>query len=294
MSIKIGIAPIAWTNDDMPKLGKENTFKQCISEMALAGYKGCEIGNKFPKDVDELKRQLDIRGLQVCNAWFSTYLTTKRYNETEKAFISHCEKLYRLGAKVVGVSEQGHSIQGINLPVFKAKYSFSDVEWNLLTAGLDKLGKLSKEKFDIDLVYHHHVGTGVQTLQEVDRLMQNTDSAFVGLLYDSGHFAYSGEDPFQVAEKYVDRIRHVHLKDIRFSVIDSVKLKDESFLSGVKQGTFTVPGDGDIDFQPIIKLFCDAGYNGWMVVEAEQDPSIADPYEYAVKAMTYLRKYITE
>lgn len=292
MAIKLGIAPIAWTNDDLPDLGKENTFKQCVSEMALAGFQGCEIGNKYPSDVEELKHQLDIRGLTVCNAWFSTFLTTRPYKETEKGFILHCEKLYSLGAKVVGVSEQGHSIQGTKLSVFDNKYCFIDYEWKLLTDGLNKLGKLCKERFDIDLVFHHHMGTGVQTLAEVDRLMQNTDSSYVNLLYDSGHFAYSGEDALAVAKKYVNRIKHVHLKDIRSEVIATIKRDGGSFLDGVRLGTFTVPGDGDLDFEPIIKVFTDASYDGWMVVEAEQDPAIADAYEYALKAMKYLRKYI--
>lgn len=287
-NIKLGIAPIAWTNDDMPDLGSENTFKQCVSEMALAGFEGCEIGNKYPKDPVELKYQLDIRGLQVCNAWFSTFLTTENYAKTEVDFRIHCQKLHALGAKIVGVSEQGNSIQGTDLAVFDKKYVLNDAEWKLLCDGLNKLGKLAREEYDIGLTFHHHMGTSVQTLEETDRLMAGTDAAYVNLLFDSGHFAYSGENPVAILEKYIDRVRHVHLKDIRPKKIAWVKDTHKSFLEGVRAGTFTVPGDGAIDFAPIFDILRKNDYSGWVVVEAEQDPAIADPYIYAVKAKAYI------
>lgn len=287
--VKLGIAPIAWTNDDMPDLGAENTFEQCISEMALAGFSGCEIGNKYPKDPDVLKKALDLRGMQICNAWFSTFLTTKPYEETEKAFIEHITFLKKMGAKVVGVSEQGHSIQGTDLPIFEKKYIMNDEEWDKLTTGLNKLGKIAKN-MGISLTYHHHMGTVVQTADEIDRLMENTDPEFFSLLFDSGHLAYCGEDYMAVLKKYAKRIKHVHLKDIRPDKIEEVKKKHLSFLQGVRLGTFTVPGDGEIDFEPIFDVLAETDYEGYVLVEAEQDPAIANPFEYALKA----RKYIAE
>lgn len=287
--VKLGIAPIAWTNDDMPDLGAENTFEQCISEMALAGFTGCEIGNKYPKDPKVLKKALDLRHMQICNAWFSTFLTTKPYEETEKEFIKHITFLKEMGAKVVGVSEQGHSIQGTDLSIFDAKYIMNDEEWDKLCTGLNKLGKVAKD-MGITLTFHHHMGTVVQTAAEIDRLMENTDPELFNLLFDSGHLAYCGEDYMYVLKKYINRIKHVHLKDIRPEVIEKVKKEHLSFLQGVRLGTFTVPGDGAIDFTPIFDVLSENNYEGYVLVEAEQDPAVANPFEYAVKA----RKYIAE
>ncbi len=287
-NIRLGIAPIAWTNDDMPDLGKENTFEQCISEAALAGFTGTEVGNKYPKDPVVLKKYMDIRGLSVCSAWFSSFLTTNPFEETAAEFIKHRDFLHAMGAKVVVVSEQGHSIQGqMNTPVFESKYVLNDDEWNILCEGLNKLGALAAEK-DMKLVYHHHMGTVVQTESEIDRMMKNTDPSKVFLLFDSGHLAYSGDDYMSVLNKYAQRIKHVHLKDIRPEVVAKVKAEKLSFLQGVRLGTFTVPGDGSIDFKPVFELLDSNGYEGWMQVEAEQDPAVANPFEYAVKARNYI------
>ncbi len=287
--VKLGIAPIAWTNDDMPDLGAENTFEQCISEMALAGFTGCEVGNKYPKDTAVLKKALDLRGMQICNAWFSTFLTTKPYEETEAEFIKHITFLKEMGAKVVGISEQGHSIQGTDLSIFDDKYVMNDEEWELLCTGVNKLGKVAKD-MGITLTFHHHMGTVVQTAAEIDRLMENTDPEYFNLLFDSGHLAYCGEDYMYILKKYINRIKHVHLKDIRPDVVAEVKANGLSFLQGVRKGTFTVPGDGVIDFAPIFDVLAENNYEGYVLVEAEQDPAIANPFEYAVKA----RKYIAE
>ncbi|MBR1810891.1 MAG: myo-inosose-2 dehydratase [Clostridia bacterium] len=285
--VKLGIAPIAWTNDDMPDLGAENTFEQCVSEMALAGYTGCEVGNKYPKDPAVLKKALELRGMQICNAWFSSFLLTRPYEQVEADFIKHITFLKEMGAKVVGISEQSYSIQGTDKPIFEAKYVMNDAEWDRLCAGINKLGKVAKD-MGIALTLHHHMGTVVQTEAEIDRLMANTDPEVFSLLYDSGHLAYCGEDYLSVLRKYVKRVKHVHLKDIRPAVIEKVKAEHLSFLQGVRLGTFTVPGDGAIDFAPIFDILADAGYEGYVLVEAEQDPAIANPLEYAIKARTYI------
>lgn len=287
--IKLGIAPIAWTNDDMPDLGKENTFEQCVSEMALAGFTGSEIGNKYPKDGAVLKKALDLRGIEICNCWFSSFLITKPYEETEKEFIKQVDFLKEMGAKIIGVAEQGHSIQGMDLPVFDAKYHMNDEEWDMLCAGLNKLGKIAKDK-GLSLTYHHHMGTVVQTEEEVDRFMDHTDPEYVSLLFDTGHFAYSDVDPLKMLKKYSGRIKHVHLKDIRPDVVKKVKDEHLSFLQGVRLGAFTIPGDGCINFTPIFKVLDEVGYEGYMLVEAEQDPAKANPLEYAIRA----RKFIAQ
>lgn len=289
--VKLGIAPIAWTNDDLPDLGSENTFEQCVSEMALAGFTGSEVGNKYPKDPAVLKKALELRGMEICNQWFSSFLLTKPFEEVEKEFRAQLSFLKEMGARIIGASEQSYSVQGQqDTPVFGHKYVMNDEEWERFCTGLNRLGKIALEEYGISLTYHHHMGTVVQDAGEVERMMENTDPAYVSLLYDTGHFAYCGVDPLEMVKKYAGRIKHVHLKDIRPEVVERVKKEGLSFLEGVRQGAFTVPGDGCIDFEPIFKVLEEAGYEGYMLVEAEQDPAKANPLEYAIRA----RKFIAE
>ena len=288
--VSLGIAPIGWTNDDMPDLGKENTFEQTISEMALAGFQGSEVGSHYPTDPAVLKKALDLRGMTICNQWFSSFLISRPYEETEAAFIKQCDFLRQVGSRCIGASEQSHSIQGmLDHPIQEGKYVMNDEEWDLLTNGLNKLGKIAKDK-GMALTFHHHMGTVVQTEEEIDRFMDSVDPDLVYLLFDSGHVSFAGIDQEKVLKKYVDRVRHVHLKDLRRSVVEQSREGKWSFLKGVRAGTFTVPGDGDVDFAPIFRILEEADYQGWVVVEAEQDPAVANPFEYALKA----RKYIAE
>ena len=291
-NVKLGIAPIAWTNDDLPELGGENTFQQCVSEMALAGFTGSEVGNKYPKDPAVLKPALELRGIEICNAWFSTFLISKPYEETLREFDKHVAFLAAMGAKVVGVSEQSYSTQGIqDQPVFEGKYEMNEAEWEMLCDGLNRLGKYSLETYGVALTFHHHMGTVVQTAKETLYLMDGTDPKYVSLLFDSGHFAYCGEDPVKLVKKHAKRIKHVHLKDIRPDVVARVRSQRLSFLEGVRQGAFTIPGDGCVDFDPIFKVLAENGYEGYMVVEAEQDPAKANPLEYAIRARKFIREH---
>jgi len=287
--IKLGIAPIAWTNDDMPDLGKENTFEQCVSEMALAGFTGCEVGGKYPKDTNVLKKALDLRGMQIASAWFSSFLLTQPYEQVEKDFIAHCTFLHTMGAKFCNVAEQGNSIQGmLDKAVFADKPTNTEEQWKLLTEGLNKLGKKAEE-IGLTMTYHHHMGTGVQTTAEIDRLMDETDPKYVWLLFDTGHLVCSGEDYMAILKKYIKRIRHIHLKDVRMDIRNKVKSDNMSFLDGVRAGMFTVPGDGNVDFEPIFDFVNKSDYDGWYIVEAEQDPAKANPLEYAIKARKYIK-----
>ena len=289
--VKLGIAPIAWTNDDLPDLGGGNTFEQCVSEMALAGFTGSEVGNKYPKDPDILKKALELRGIEICNQWFSGFLLTKPFEEVEKEFRAQLAFLKTMGAGIIGVSEQSHSVQGMqDTPIFGHKYVMNDAEWDIFCKGLNRLGKIAADEYGICLTYHHHMGTVVQDEDEVERMMEETDKKYVSLLFDTGHFKYCGADPLKMVQKYADRIKHVHLKDIRPEIVEKVKKENLSFLEGVRQGTFTIPGDGCIDFEPVFRVLEENGYEGYMVVEAEQDPVKANPLEYAIRA----RKYISE
>lgn len=290
-NVFLGIAPIGWTNDDLPELGAENTFEQAVSEMALAGFTGTEIGNKYPTDPAALKHALDIRGMRVASRWFSSFLITKPLAENENAFLKELSFLKAVGASRINVSEQSYSIQGMQeTPIFENKYVMSDGEWALLTSGLDRLGKLAADQ-GFKLCFHHHMGTVVQTEAETDRLMEGTDPRYVFLCYDTGHFTFTGVDPVKMLERYAGRVGHVHLKDMRLPVVEQARREHWSFLQAVKNGAFTVPGDGDVDFAPIFAQLDKAGYTGWLLVEAEQDPAKAPPYEYALKARAYIREH---
>ena len=289
-NVKLGIAPIGWTNDDMPQLGGELTFEQMVSEAALAGFQGTEVGGKFPTDPAVLNKALDLRGIKIASQWFSSFLCSTPYEENEKAFIEQLDFLEAVGASRINVCEltrclfaEECSMFGDNKPIA------TDEEWDKLCDGLNKLGKIAADR-GFKLCFHHHMATVVQTFEETKRLMDNTDPRYVYLCFDTGHFTFAGEDPLAMLKKYVDRVGHVHLKDMRLPVVEEARKNDWSFLQAVRNGAFTVPGDGDVDFDPVFKVLADAGYQGWLLVEAEQDPAKANPLEYAMKA----RKYILE
>ncbi|MCQ2509933.1 MAG: myo-inosose-2 dehydratase [Lachnospiraceae bacterium] len=288
--VSLGMAPIGWRNDDMPDLGKENTYKQILSEMALAGYTGSEVGGAYPTDKEELKKELDLRGMRIVNQWFSSFLLTKPYEEVEAEFIKALEFLKYCGSKVIGVSEQSYSTQGIlTQPILEGKYVMNDEEWDRFVTGLNKLGKVAKD-MGMTLTFHHHMGTVVQTEEEIDRFMNSVDPELVFLLFDSGHCTFAGLDAVKILDKYISRVRHIHLKDMRKAVVAQSREQKWSFLDSVRNGCFTVPGDGDVDFDGIFQIIEKSGYEGVVVVEAEQDPAKANPLEYAMKA----RKYIAE
>lgn len=288
-TIRVGCAPIAWVNDDMPELGGETTYQQILSEVALAGYEGTEIGNKYPKDPAVLKRELDLRGIRIAAAWHGCLLTTEPYEDEERKFIDFCDYMVALGADCVNICEQGHSIQGMrDTSVFDDKPFFTDDEWERLAEGLNRFGDIAKEK-GLRLAYHHHMGTGVQTTEEIDRLMSMTDPDKLLLLVDNGHLLFSGESTADIIARYLPRIGHVHLKDIRPEIVEKARAEKLSFLDSILAGAFTVPGDGPTDFATLMRPVVDSDYDGWFLVEAEQDPAIANPLEYALIARTYLR-----
>lgn len=291
-NIKLAIAPIGWSNDDLPELGGHIPFEQCIREMAEAEFQGCEVGNKFPRDPAELKAALQPLKLSVASAWYSTYFTeSNRQDETIQGFLNHMHFLKAMGAKVIVVSECGHAIQGKPLAILDHQPSFNSTEWQALIDGLHTIGKLAQAE-GMQIVYHHHMGTGIQSKAEIDKLMQQTDPNLVSLLFDTGHLYFANENPIAVLKNHHQRIKHVHLKDIRRDVLNQTREQQMSFLTAVKSGVFTVPGDGCIDFKPILALLKAYEYQGWLVVEAEQDPEKAPPLEYAKKARKYLREMI--
>lgn len=289
----LGITPTLWWNDDFPSIDIGIPFGQCVSEMALAGFQGCSIGHKYPTDPHVLRAALDLRGLRVSEPWTSTYFTLNSMEEqTIASFQAEMEFIKSLGATDMVVAEFGHAVNPLpDVALFANRPVFDDRQWDALTAGLNHLGKIANRN-GMRLCYHHHMGTGVMTRADVDRLMQATDPDLVHLLLDTGHLAFAGDDPLSAAQAYGKRIKHVHLKSVRGDVARRVREENLSFRDGIENGVFTVPGDGDIDFVPILDALGLAGFEGWLVVEAEQDPARANPLHYARTARNYLRRVL--
>lgn len=289
-NVKLGIASIGWTNDDMPQLGGELTFEQMVSEAALAGFEGTEVGGKFPTEPQILNRALKLRGLEIASQWFSSYLCESSYEENEKNFIAQLDFLEAVGAKRINVCELTRCLFAKEISMFGAnKPVANDEEWDRLCRGLNRFGKIASDR-GFKLCYHHHMATVVQTIDETKRLLDNTDPRYVYLCYDTGHFAFSNEDAAAAAALFGKRIGHVHLKDIRKERMETAYKEGYWFRKAVLEGCFTIPGDGFVDFPGVFNELNKTGYEGWFIVEAEQDPARANPYEHALKARNYIHR----
>jgi inosose dehydratase len=288
----LGITPTSWWNDDFIDIDIGIPFGQCVSEMALAGFQGCSVGHKYPTDVEVLKRELDLRDLRVSEPWASTYFTINTMEEhTLTNFNEQLEFIKAMGGTDLVVAELGGAVHPLPVAVFPNRPVLDDTQWDALTTGLERLGEIANEA-EMNLCYHHHMGTGVMYMDDVDRLMASTKPELVHLLLDTGHLAFAGGDPLAVATRYGERIKHVHLKDLRAGIVDKVHEENLSFRDAIMAGVFTVPGDGIMDFPPILEALAASGFEGWIVVEAEQNPATANPLHYAKLARSNLREWL--
>ncbi|BDD04693.1 myo-inosose-2 dehydratase [Aureibacter tunicatorum] len=291
----IGITPTSWWNDDFLDIDIGIPFEQCVSEMALAGYEGCSIGHKYPKDIDTLKKELSRRNLSVSEPWTSTYFTVNEmYEKTIEDFKKSMQLIKTMGGKDVVIAELGHSAHQRDIALKANRPIFNDQQWKSLIDGLHVLGQMATDE-GMNLCYHHHMGTGVQTREQVDKLMNDTDPNLVHLLFDTGHITFSETNEnaaLDLAKAYGNRIKHVHLKNIRRPAMELSDNNNFSFKESILNGIFTVPGDqeGMIDFEPIFQALADSGFEGWLIVEAEQDPSKAYPLDYAKMGREYIKQ----
>ncbi len=288
MSVRIGINPLTWTNDDMPELGADTPLETCLSEGKEAGYAGFELGQKFPRKAEILGPILEAHGLKLVSGWYSSQLLERTAEEEIEAMQDHMNLLKALGSNVMVYCEVSQCIHGEReVPVSKRPV-MTEAEWTTLLERIEVVGQYLNSQ-GMALAYHHHMGTVVESEADVDRLMQGTSDA-VGLLLDTGHMTYAGGDPLALAKRYAGRIRHVHCKDIRAEVLKDAKNQNLSFLNSVLNGTFTVPGDGSVDYPSIFAVLKECNYSGWLVVEAEQDPAVAHPLTYAKLGYANLTK----
>jgi len=287
MSIRIGINPLTWTNDDLPALGDDISLDTCLAEAAAAGYSGVELGRKFPRKADSLGRVLSRHKLALVSGWYSLRLVERDADTEFAAMRAHFELLQAMGCNVMVCAEVTGAVHGdMNLRLSR-RPQLSASAFKSFADRLSALGERMRAN-SMHLAYHHHMGTVIQTEDEVDALMAAC-SPSVELLLDTGHLKYAGGDPVRAVNKHVRRIVHLHCKDIRPAVLRRCLNADTSFLEAVLQGVFTVPGDGSIDYAAVLKPLLLRNYQGWIVVEAEQDPTVADPVTYANRGYSTLR-----
>jgi inosose dehydratase len=276
--VRIGINPLTWTNDDLPELGDDNSLETCLSEARLAGYEGVELGRKFPRDAAVLGPILKKHQLDLVSGWYSARLLERSVQDEIKAMQAHADLLGKLNSKVMVFAEVSRCVHGERSIPLSQRPRMAEQEWRRFCERLEAVAEHLKSQ-GLKLAYHHHMGTVIQAEDEVDRMMDSTRS--VGLLLDTGHLTFAGGDPMRALKRHAGRIVHVHCKDIRKDRLAQARKRDSSFLDAVLGDVFAVPGDGSIDFEPILEALASHHYSGWLVVEADQDPAKAHPLTHA-------------
>ena len=288
--VRIGINPISWTNDDLPSLGGETPLETALTEGREIGYEGFELGNKFPRDPEALKAVLAKHGLACVSGWYSGMLAHRSADEEINAVEKHLDLLAKNGAKVMVYGEVADAVQGQPVPLDRRPQFRSDEEWKTYAERLMTFSRHIASR-GVAMAYHHHMGAYIEAARDVDRLMSLTGPE-VGLMFDTGHTTFAGGDAVAELRKHVKRVNHVHCKDVRPSVATMARNRQWSFLTSVLNDAFSTPGEGHVDFAAIVGILRGAGYRGWLVVEGEQDPSVAPAYRYAEMAYRYLRALV--
>jgi inosose dehydratase len=292
MKVRIGINPITWTNDDVPELGGDTPLEVCLSETKQAGYSGTELGGKFPRNSARLKPIMAQYGLAVISGWYDGRCDEKSVSEEMDAITPHLQLLKDMGSTHVVYADTSRGRHGAIWAPISQRPALQADEWPAYGRKLTELAE-RMANFGVAMAFHHHMGTIVESDADVGLMMKHTGEA-VGLLYDTGHSSFSGGDPLQLIKTHVKRVVHVHCKDPRKDILKKARAEDMSFMDAVLAGIFTVPGDGSIDYLPILRVLADAGYAGWLVVEAEQDPKKANPLTYATLGFKNLSRMARE
>ena len=281
MKAKLGIAPIAWWNDDLAELSDDVSLEECLRQASVAGFTGMETGRRFPMNMDELGPILARFGISVCGGWFSGLLLDGDIEREKERIRAQMDFFIAAKAPCIVYGETARSIQGVRSAPLDTKPKLSEEEVRAYGRKMTVFAEWCAGQ-GMPIAYHHHMAAAIETEAELDLLMANSGEA-LPLLFDAGHMAFAGGNVLRVIDKHHSRISHVHTKDVRSSVIEKLDRNRESFLDAVVKGAFTVPGDGSLDFVAIIARLASYGYEGWFVVEAEQDPKISPPLEMARK-----------
>lgn len=292
MTIRWGVSPIAWANDDMPELGGDTTLDQLLTDVKQIGFDGVELGNKFPRDATTLAPIMQDYGLDMVGGWYSSSLLTRDADAEIAAMSAHLALLEAMGSSVFILAETSNAVHGDRGSRLDTHPQIDAGQWRVFGERLDKVAAYVNDR-GFRFAYHHHLGTVVETGAELQRFFEATGD-HVGLVLDTGHALYGGIDPVAVIRERPERVNHVHCKDIRRTRHTGFFAGGTSFLDGVVGGMFTTPGDGDYDYAPFLRALADMRYDGWIVIEAEQDPAVADPRIYSQLGLDTLKRLARE
>ncbi|PZR93727.1 MAG: myo-inosose-2 dehydratase [Stutzerimonas stutzeri] len=295
MPIRIGANPIGWSNDDLQDIGGATPLETCLAEAREAGFVGMELGHKFPREPNTLKAALDPFGMACISGWYSAELLKRDADEEMKHLRPHLDLLKAMGSTVLVFAETSNAIHGDRGKPLSQRPVMAAGDWAQFGRRITEVAERTLAE-GVRLVYHHHIGTIVESEADIDAFMAATGEA-AHLLLDTGHATWGGADPVKLAGRYRSRISHVHAKDVRKGVMEQARKEDWSFLDAIlgkgrELGVYTVPGDGMVDYPAVFKAL--PGYSGWVVVEAEQDPEKAHPLTYAKKGVAHLKQSLKE
>ncbi len=291
MTIRWGVSPIAWSNDDMPELGGDTTLDVILTDVSEIGFDGVELGNKFPRDPETLAPIMERHSLAIVGGWYSTNLLTRDAEAEIAAMARHIDLLAAMGSTVFIAAETSNAVHSDRASRLDTPPRLGANQWEEFGDRLDRIAAHACER-GMRFAYHHHLGTVVETVEDLEHFFAATGE-HVGLVLDTGHAIYGGIDPVDIVRSHPDRINHVHCKDVRSGRHAAVLTGGRSFLDGVVDGMFTAPGDGDYDYAPFFEALAGIGYSGWVVVEAEQDPVVANPRTYSQLGLDTLKAHAT-
>ncbi|KAB8312866.1 myo-inosose-2 dehydratase [Erwinia endophytica] len=293
--MRAGVSPLSWTNDVLEDFGADIALETCLRQAAQAGYQGIELGRKFPRTVAALTPLLQAVGLQLASGWYSGFLAQRTTEEELEAVAPHAHLLQALGVKVMVYGECGRmpgeapldQPMSLSPPLSLLDLSDYASKMNAFSAALQR-------EYGLQLAYHHHLMMLVERHGELQDFLAHTDDC-VGLVLDTGHAFAGGVEITTLLKEYGRRIVHIHLKDVRPEVLQRVHDEDLSFNEAVRAGLFTIPGEGAIDYAPLIEFVENSGYQGWLIIEAEQDPQQAEPFTTVCRAFRWLQQtFMTE
>jgi inosose dehydratase len=290
MSVRFGVSPIAWINDDLPELGGETPVETVLRDAHALGFEGIELGGKFSRDPVQLGTQLSAHELALIGGWWSAALLVRSVEEEIEALQPHLQLLEALGSSVFIIAECSNTIHGDRRRPLSATPRLPERQWPAFGERLNALASYLEDR-GLRLAYHFHLGTVVDGEDDIERFVTHTDRS-VGFVIDTGHAALGGINAERLIRDHPDRVAHVHTKDVRRRIFDDTLAREGSFLDGVLAGMFTAPGDGDLDFRGVAQALIDIGYGGWVVIEAEQDPARADPRAYSRIGLNTVRRLL--
>jgi len=288
MAVRFGVSPIAWINDDMPELGGDTPLEHVLSEANAIGFSGIELGGKFPRDPAALAPLLRAHGLDLVGGWYSGALLTRSARDEIAALQPHLALLKAMGSSVFVFAETSNAIHGNRAEPLAATPRLDAAGWRSFGAALTEVADYIRSQ-GLRFAYHHHLGTVVERPDDLEAFLASTGDS-VGFTVDTGHAALGGIDPVALIRANPARVAHVHCKDVRQPVFERIAKAGGSFLDGVLAGMFTVPGDGSIDFGAVMRALAAIRYSGWIIVEAEQDPALANPRVYGEMGLVTLRR----